>query len=216
MSGQLKANIAIETASETSLPLLLEVHLPLVPFGDPAHLHPPTIALQDPPPPPPHSAYHHTLPHQVITIPHHTSHDTPGNSRTGLSKAASQSWCWGFKHQQNPPPQQPRHTTRQLPGGQYVSFSKICEKTVPNPTIKIVVLSIGINNKDQDPRQTSCKQLKSLYKQAQLAFPNADIYFPIINFSDNLSIKQQYNLKYINNTIATYFPFLAEIPMIPF
>ena len=26
------------------------------------------------------------------------------------------------------------------------------------------------------------------------------------------SIKQQYNLKYINNTIATYFPFLAEIP----
>lgn len=91
-------------------------------------------------------------------------------------------------------------------------FLKLCEKAIPSQEVKILILSVGINNKDQDPRQTSCKQLKSLYKQAQLAFPIADIYFPIINFSANLTIKQQHNLKYINNTIATYFPFLAEIP----
>ena len=70
------------------------------------------------------------------------------------------------------------------PGANMYHFWKICEKSIPNPSIKIVVLSVGINNKDQDPRQTSCKQLRSLYKQAQLAFPNADIYFPIVNFSD--------------------------------
>ncbi|CAK6951357.1 hypothetical protein GBF38_000026 [Scomber scombrus] len=42
----------------------------------------------------------------------------------------------------------------------------------------IVIFSVGINNKDQDPRQTTIKQLKTLFRTAKLTFPNADIYFP--------------------------------------
>lgn len=111
----------------------------------------------------------------------------------------------------------PAHDNPQIqldsyPGTNIYHFLKTCEKTIPNPQIKILILSIGINNRDQDPRQTSCKQLKALYKQATVTFPNADIYFPIMNFSPNLTSKQQSNLTLINNTIATFFPFLTEIP----
>lgn len=97
------------------------------------------------------------------------------------------------------------------PGATIYHFLKICEKTPINPTTKIVVFSIGINNRDQDPKQTSIKQLKALYKQAQTTFPNAAIYFPIMNYSKNLTLKQQENLKSINNAIATYFSFLVEL-----
>lgn len=98
------------------------------------------------------------------------------------------------------------------PGANIYHFLKTCEKTSTNPSVKIVVFSIGINNKDQDPKQTSIKQLKALYRQAQSTFPNADIYFPIINFSPRLTPQQQANLELINNSIATHLPFLAEIP----
>lgn len=50
-----------------------------------------------------------------------------------------------------------------------------------------------------------------MYKKAQSTFPNMDVYFPIINFSTNITQKQQENLNSINNAIAKYFPFLFEL-----
>ena len=76
----------------------------------------------------------------------------------------------------------------------------------------IVIFSVGINNRDQDPRQTTIKQLKTLFRLAKTTFPNADIYFPVINYSPHLTPTQQSNLKLVNNTMVTHFPFLAEIP----
>ncbi|XP_078022177.1 uncharacterized protein LOC144462332, partial [Epinephelus lanceolatus] len=51
------------------------------------------------------------------------------------------------------------------PGANTYHFLKVCEKALPNPHVKILVISIGINNKDQDPKQTSIKQLKALFRQ---------------------------------------------------
>lgn len=111
-----------------------------------------------------------------------------------------------------PPHQNPEIQLDSYPGANMYQFLKLCEKSPVSPSTKILVLSIGINNKDQDPKQTSIKQLKALYRQARTTFPNADIYFPIMNFSPHLTQTQQENLKLINNTIATHLPFLAEIP----
>ena len=213
MSGQLKANTAIDTVSETSLPLLL---------GSP----PPTCAARgsSTPSPPDDSPAGPSSTSSPFSLPPNTPSSGNFHPTSHIARHTRKLQDWSFKSRRPvlvlgdsninriPPHNNPDIQLDSYPGANMYHFLKICEKTVPNPAIKIVVLSIGINNKDQDPRQTSCKQLKSLHKQAQLAFPNADIYFPIINFSDNLSTKQQYNLKYINNTIATYFPFLAEIP----
>ncbi|XP_078809581.1 uncharacterized protein LOC144994645 [Oryzias latipes] len=98
------------------------------------------------------------------------------------------------------------------PGATIYHFLKVCEKTPPNPQVKIVIFSVGINNKDQDPKQTSIKQLKGLFRQAKSTFPNADLYFPIMNFSSHLSPVQRNNLKLINNTMTITVPFLTEIP----
>ncbi len=111
----------------------------------------------------------------------------------------------------------PAHTHPQIqldsyPGANSYHFLKVCEKSIPNPKVKIVVFSIGINNKDQDPRQTTTKQLKTLFRQAKSTFPNADIYYPIMNFSSQLTDTQKGNLKLINNIMTTYAPFLTEIP----
>lgn len=78
-----------------------------------------------------------------------------------------------------PPYNNPDIQLDSYPGATIYHFLKVCGKTPPNSHVKILVLSIGNNNKDQDPRQTSIKQLKALYKQAQSTFPNANIYFPI-------------------------------------
>lgn len=86
------------------------------------------------------------------------------------------------------------------------------KKTVPNANSEVLILSIGLNNQDQDPQQTSCKQLKAPFKQETVTFPNSDIFFPIMNFSTNLTLKQKSNLTLINTIMATHFPFLTEIP----
>lgn len=111
----------------------------------------------------------------------------------------------------------PYHTNPQIqldsyPGAALYHLLKVCEKTPRNPSTKIVIFSVGLNNKDQDPKQTSIKQLRALSRQAQSTFPNATVYFPIMNFSLNLTRQQQDNLKLLNNHIATHYNFLAEIP----
>ncbi|TWW61316.1 hypothetical protein D4764_05G0014060 [Takifugu flavidus] len=111
----------------------------------------------------------------------------------------------------------PGHTNPNIqldsyPGANTYHFLKICEKTLPNPNTKIVIFSIGINNRDQDPRKTTIKQLKLLVRTAKSTFPNADIYFPILNYSTQLTQEQQNNLEFINNTMASYCPTLPAIP----
>ncbi|XP_059184757.1 mucin-2-like [Centropristis striata] len=98
------------------------------------------------------------------------------------------------------------------PGANTYHFTKVMEKTPVNHHVKILIISIGTNNKDQDARQTSIKQLKTVFRLAGSTFPNADIYFPIINFSPQLTTTQKSNLTLINNVMATHFPILLEIP----
>lgn len=98
------------------------------------------------------------------------------------------------------------------PGAHIYHLLKIMEKAPINPHTKILILSIGLNNRDQDPKQTSIKQLRTLYKQATSTFPNADIYIPKINYSRNLTPEQQNNLHILNTMITTHFRHLTSIP----
>lgn len=98
------------------------------------------------------------------------------------------------------------------PGANIYHFHKIMEKSPINTSTKILILAVGLNNREQDPQQTSSKQMGSLYKQAKLTFPNADIYFPKINFSPNLPQHQKDNLIQLNKYIVNHFPSLVEIP----
>lgn len=97
------------------------------------------------------------------------------------------------------------------PGANLYHFLKICEKTPTHTDTKIVVLSVGLNNRDQDPQKTSIKQLRALYRRARETFPNADVYFACINFSTFLSKAQQGNLREINDHIVANLPHLTTL-----
>lgn len=88
-----------------------------------------------------------------------------------------------------------------FPGANFLHIGKILGKLQPNPFTQKVILSVGINNKDQQPHKTATKQLQQMWGAAKTAFPNATVYTPIIHFSDRLTTQQQNNLKIINTYI---------------
>ncbi|XP_028986288.1 uncharacterized protein LOC114843660 isoform X1 [Betta splendens] len=98
------------------------------------------------------------------------------------------------------------------PGANFYHFWKVVQKTPAHPSVKVVVFSVGLNNRDQDPQKTSIKQLRALYRASRVAFPNASIFFPLINYSPSLTQIQKQNLDTINTYITNYLPSLPRIP----
>lgn len=97
------------------------------------------------------------------------------------------------------------------PGAQFHHITGVLAKSIPNPNTKVVVLSLGINNKDQERKSTPISQLQILHNKATVMYPNATIYWPIINFSPNLTRQQKDMLKHINTYITTHYNALLEI-----
>ncbi|XP_022623071.1 extensin-like, partial [Seriola dumerili] len=111
-----------------------------------------------------------------------------------------------------PPHNHPQVQLDSYPGANTYHFLKVCEKSIPNPDVKIVVFSIGINNRDQDPRQTTTKQFKTLFRQARLTFPNADIYYPIMNFSSQLTPTQKAPHPSLSPQVGELGPSVSPLP----
>ncbi|KAI4785448.1 hypothetical protein KUCAC02_037758, partial [Chaenocephalus aceratus] len=110
----------------------------------------------------------------------------------------------------------PPHTnpTLQLdcyPGAKVYHFMELFKRTPPIPTAKIVIISIGINNKDDDPERTTTKQLNSMTKYAAKTFPRASIYIPLINHSPQLTPVQTHNILTLNNFLNKNHNTLATI-----
>lgn len=97
------------------------------------------------------------------------------------------------------------------PGANFLHIAKILKQTDPNPDTQKVVLSLGINNKDQHFENTSKKQLQELWRAAATAFPNATIYTPLLNFSDLLLKRHQENLRKLNKFILAHPNPLQEL-----
>ncbi|KAF3857506.1 hypothetical protein F7725_009365 [Dissostichus mawsoni] len=49
------------------------------------------------------------------------------------------------------------------------------------------------------PQRTTIKQIRGIFRQAKIIFPRATLYFPSINFSQDLQPQQKENLDLINN-----------------
>lgn len=111
-----------------------------------------------------------------------------------------------------PPFNNPNIQVDSYPGATFYHFIKVLEKTPIHTDTATVVISVGLNNKDHDPFQTSLKQLSGMHKEAKKTFPNATIYIPVISHSPLLTPQQKRNLKLINAYITTNFPTLLEIP----
>lgn len=78
--------------------------------------------------------------------------------------------------------------------------------------VKEVILSLGINNRQQRPKETSIKQLTGAIRTAKKKFPNAQIYVPLINFSYNLSPKEKDNLHTLNTYMMHHTKYIPLLP----
>lgn len=110
-----------------------------------------------------------------------------------------------------PPQTQKNIQIDSYPGAKFYHFSKVCEKSAVNPDTKIVVFSVGVNNRELDPIKPSNKQLRSLYRQAHITFSNASIYVVVMNFSLNLPEEQQANLCEINDHILQHLQYIPPL-----
>lgn len=98
------------------------------------------------------------------------------------------------------------------PGANFYHFVKIFGRTPACEEVKLVLLSLGINNKDLDPYNISIKHLRGMLREAQSVFPNAEIYVAKIQFADALTALQKENLTVINNFIESHLNYLPCIP----
>lgn len=97
------------------------------------------------------------------------------------------------------------------PGANFYHFYKLFEMAPKFAETGLVVLAVGFNNRDQDPRKTSIKQLRMVVRGAQSVFPNADIFVAKIHLLDSLTAIQKQNLTIINNFIDSHYNHLSCI-----
>ena len=90
-------------------------------------------------------------------------------------------------------------------------------KFSPQNTPKAVVLSVGINNRQNHP-QTFQTQLKNMINNAKAFFPNASIHIPLINIPPEIPEQEQANINALNTllqSISSNHDTFKTIPTLP-
>ncbi|KAL2076567.1 hypothetical protein ACEWY4_027763 [Coilia grayii] len=101
-----------------------------------------------------------------------------------------------------PIPRTPRIQVDAYPGAKITHATHILQhKTPTSPTTQKVILSFGINNREDTNLSNLETNIKTLVAKAQLAFPNARIYVPLLNFSNRLPLKMKKTIQFINSAI---------------
>ena len=98
------------------------------------------------------------------------------------------------------------------PGANLTDAINILKNKTPiSDSTQKVILSFGINNKDQRNPTLLDQAFSNLLASARRKFPNATVYVPVINYSKGLTFGQQRILSGLNETIRTYPNHIPEI-----
>ena len=90
-----------------------------------------------------------------------------------------------------------------FPGAQFRQIKYIIDNYSHLGTPKNIILSVGINNRSSKPSNTSIPEMKNVISSISKNFPNSKIYFPLINYSNNLPGSEISNLDKINQAIKS-------------
>lgn len=111
----------------------------------------------------------------------------------------------------------PRVQVDSFPGATFHHIREVLKVMEPNPTTEKLVLSFGLNNcLRKQVNSTTWKQLQQLLKTCEVVFPNAEVFVPIISYSDRLDREQQHLLKTLNLTIMNKCSYLPDISRLRF
>lgn len=109
-----------------------------------------------------------------------------------------------------PPFKIPNLQIDSFPGATFRHVKGVLSKIDPVSTVEIVVLSLGLNNRNQ-MAQTSFKELQRLLSVTKLKFPQAEIWLPLISFSRSLPQREQIHLHALNKYIKSHHQFIPEL-----
>lgn len=88
------------------------------------------------------------------------------------------------------------------------------EKLVPPQDLVVekVVLSFGINSRANKCRETTVKNLQGALRSAKRKFPYAEVWIPLVNFSEGLPEEEKENLQTLNDHIERNMPYIDLLP----
>lgn len=77
------------------------------------------------------------------------------------------------------------------PGANFRHAQALIEKSRSRVVVEKVVLSFSLNSRDQKAKETAVKQMQAALRAGKRKFPAAEIWIPVINFSTQLSHREQ-------------------------
>lgn len=98
------------------------------------------------------------------------------------------------------------------PGATFNHAETLLRKATITTQVETVILSFGLNNRKQNTRATTIKQLQGALRAARNSFPGATILVPVINFSSALPKQDQLNMQVLNNYIIKNCDFIPQLP----
>lgn len=90
------------------------------------------------------------------------------------------------------------------PGATLRHAESLLRKATSTTELQQIILSFGLNNRNQKARSTTIKQLQGLLRVARSRFPSPRILVPVINYSATLPYKEQLNLQVLNTHIQKH------------
>ena len=99
-------------------------------------------------------------------------------------------------------------------GAKPFHFDNLFTHEEPRHTPTTVILSIGINSRDNKP-ETNRYQLKKMVSNSSKLFPNAKVYIPQINLPTGLNPKQRKTMNAFNDCIHELSSPLSSIQTLP-
>ena len=90
------------------------------------------------------------------------------------------------------------------PGGKFCHVPAIIKDLETQPQVKEILLGFGTNSRN-DHAPTTCEDIKRAVEKLENTFPKAEIWIPLINFSNNLTPVQKKTLTEINIFIRGHF-----------
>lgn len=103
------------------------------------------------------------------------------------------------------------------PGARVLHFSTLLDKAEKNRKFEPehVIISVGMNDKNNNPNTTTIPNLGKLLAKAKSVFPNSKIYMPQVTYSDRLHPNECSNLQTINKFIAQISEPITAITKLP-
>lgn len=98
------------------------------------------------------------------------------------------------------------------PGSNFRHAEAILGRAKSSDSVEKIILAFGILHMEQKPKKTAVKQLQKALKMAKEKFPQAEVWIPLINFSEKLETEHQNNLEEFNAHIQANMPFIPKLP----